>query len=360
MRASLNSRRRPALPLTQVLASLGRMEAALAAHNEKLDATLALLQRGQLKERPADLLDWADLEVGTDSPVGVGGFGNVYRAAWRGSTVAVKVVAEGAVLDGRTLNKIYREANLMASIPSHPNVVRYFGAVLQKPHYALVLEFCGLSPLHEGGLPIHSLAQLLAEPRAELAWAQRLRLVAGVAAGMEHLHSVRIGPNRRPVVHADLKAANVLLVPGGPFDAGLYIPKIADFGLSRIRGEATSLSKSRGAASAAASSGTLPFMAPELLAGGRPSEVSDVYAFAMVIYEVLARRSPFQDAGSAASIPKLVSGGTRPRLPLSVGQADAPEAVRPMVALMQRCWDGQPERRPAFAECSAMLLASLA
>ena len=108
----------------EVLASLDRMQSAIAKHNEKLDQTIALLQRGQLKQRPADLLDWADLAVDTEEPVGVGAFGNVYQARWRGSTVAVKVVAEGAVLDGRTINKIYREANLMASILNHPNVVR--------------------------------------------------------------------------------------------------------------------------------------------------------------------------------------------------------------------------------------------
>ena len=347
----------------ELLASLGRMEATLAQHNEKLDRTLSLLQRGQLRDRPADLLDWADLAVDEDSPVGVGAFGSVFQARWRGATVALKLVGKGVAVDPRTINKIYREANLMASITAHPNVVRYFGAVLQKPHYALVLEFCGVPPLWDGGLSIHSLAQLLAEPRAELPWTERLALVAGVAAGMEHLHAVRIGPNRRPVVHADLKAANVLLVPGGAFDSAKFIPKISDFGLSRIRGEATSMSKSVGQQSAAAASGTLAFMAPELLAGGRPSEATDVYSLGMVIYEVLTRRAPFQDA-SAGSIPKLVEAGTRPRLPLSVGQALEGEgglarAVQTMVALMQRCWDGDPESRGTFAECSTTLQASL-
>ena len=147
------------IAFAEVTASLGRMEAQLALHNEKLDRTLSLLQRGQLKERPDDLMDWADLDVKSDAPVGVGGFGAVYQATWRSSTVAVKLIGEGVALDARTVNKIYREANLMAAIPSHPNVVRYYGVVLQKPHYALVLEFCGLPPLWENGLSIHSLAQ---------------------------------------------------------------------------------------------------------------------------------------------------------------------------------------------------------
>ena len=44
---------------------------------------------------------------------------------------------------------------------------------------------------------------------------------------MEHLHAARVGPNRRPVIHGDLKAANVLLAPGGMMDRCRYVPKIA-------------------------------------------------------------------------------------------------------------------------------------
>ena len=52
-------------------------------------------------------------------------------------------------------------------------------------------------------------------------------LCYGVACGMEHLHGARVGPNGRPVIHGDLKAANVLLAPGGVMDACRFVPKIA-------------------------------------------------------------------------------------------------------------------------------------
>ena len=106
-------------------------------------------------------------------------------------------------LDQRALRKIYKEANIMSMIPQHPNVVRYFGTVLEKPNYALILEFCCVPAIWEGaasscalahllgasarcrqqqprgnesngrsytpcagGLPIYSLRQLLSEPKA--------------------------------------------------------------------------------------------------------------------------------------------------------------------------------------------------
>ena len=100
------------------------------------------------------------------------------------------------------------------------------------------------------------------------------------------------------------------MVPGGAFKRAMSIPKISDFGLSRFRGEATSMSRP---------SGTTPPPPPP---ARWPSEATDVYWLGMVIYEVLTRRAPFQDVSAGGSIPpKLVEAGTHPRLPLSVGQA---------------------------------------
>ena len=86
-----------------------------------------------------------------------------------------------------------------------------------------------------------------------------------------------MGPNGRPVVHGDLKAANVLLAPGGVMDPCRYIPKIADFGPSRISGAIT-MTSSAGTGASLRSAGTLAWMAPELLSGGRASEASGALA----------------------------------------------------------------------------------
>lgn len=255
----------------------------------------------------------------------------------------------------------------MSSIPPHPNVVRLFGCVLHRPHYALVMEFCGVPPARDGGDALHSLQQLLAEPRAELPWLERLSLATGIAAGMAHLHGARVGPNGRPVVHADLKSANVLLAqaPAG-FSRFRLVPKIADFGLSRLRGQVsttTAAGAAGGGAGLAASAGTRAWMAPELFRGARATEASgaraagspssplhpatrhppptpscrsflvqsraDVYAFGVVLFELLSRRLPFAEAEDPLAVPALVCEGRRPVLPLSVVRmGDAPGASR--------------------------------
>ena len=69
----------------------------------------------------------------------------------------------------------------------------------------------------------------------------------------------------------------MLLVPGGVMDPCRFIPKIADFGLSRIRGALT-ITSSAGTSAALRSAGTLAWMAPELLSGGRASEASGAAA----------------------------------------------------------------------------------
>lgn len=134
-------------------------------------------------------------------------------------------------------------------------------------------QFCGVQALHEDGDSIHSLQRLLSEPRADLPRPERISLARGIAAGMAHLHGASVGPNARPVIHADLKSANVLLSPTTPgFGTAQYVPKISDFGLSRLRGSVTATANSAGAPGGA--SGTLAWMAPELLGGGRPTEDS--------------------------------------------------------------------------------------
>ena len=64
------------------------------------------------------------------------------------------------------------------------------------------------------------------------------------------------------------------------------------------------------------------------MAGGRPSEAADIYAFSMTLYEMLARQAPFRDgAAQAATLPSLVRAGERPRLPMSVEAAATDEAT---------------------------------
>ena len=271
---------------------------------------LAKLTKGNLSqsERPHDLIDWADLDLDVKAPDGVlgqGAFGTVYRAGWNNHPVAVKMFNTVGVLDPASTKKLYLEANLMSMLPQHPNVVRYYGVVLQKPHYALIIELCGVPGPEPGDPDMHTLADVLSKRSYNLPWAERLVLASSIAAGMAHLHGARVGPAKRPVVHGDLKAANVLLTAAGYGGnvSSRFVPKIADFGLARIRGSmSTTFSSAKPGGN---SVGTLLWMAPEVMAGGGVGEASDVYSFGMVLFELLSRKLPFESAAEASLAPSF-------------------------------------------------------
>ena len=75
---------------------------------------------------------------------------------------------------------------------------------------------------------------------------------------------------------------------------------------------------------------------------------ADVYAFAMVVYEVLSRRSPFQDLDPAL-LPSVVREGKRPQLPMRpAARAMEDGALGKLVGLMEACWAAAPAARPMF------------
>jgi len=132
------------------------------------------------------------------------------------------------------------------------------------------------------------------------------------------------------VIHGDLKTKNILV------DSKFRV-KVADFGLSQKR--------------QVGASGTPYWMAPELLrreSGNTPS--SDVYAFGMILYETYSRKDPYEGEENPMDVLRLVSDPTvnkRPEVPSS-----CPPFVR---SLMADCLEGQPENRPDFQEIDLRL-----
>ncbi|KAI9024818.1 kinase-like domain-containing protein [Hyaloraphidium curvatum] len=147
---------------------------------------------------------------------------------------------------------------------------------------------------------------------------------------MAYLHSFK-------VLHGDLKCANIMIDHD--------IPKIADFGLAKVRSH-LSLTTTRGDRESGGSvSGTPPFMAPELWRGGKLRPPVDVYAFAMVCYEVTDEGGyPFEGLWMAA-VSEAVLRGDRPERPDSADDK--------MWALMERMWAQNAADRPTFVEVCA-------
>jgi CHASE2 domain-containing sensor protein/tRNA A-37 threonylcarbamoyl transferase component Bud32 len=226
--------------------------------------------------------------------LGAGAMGVVYSAIHESlhRRFAVKLLSRPKLAESNFRERFRVEAEALGAL-DHPGIVR-------------VTDF-GVDP-RGGGLP-HLVMEYLEGATLEercrgSAWPLEpaLALLERLADALDYAH-------RRGILHRDLKTTNVML---GRDARGDEVPRILDFGLARIGAlafdAATPHTASESAAAAAPSSltatgslvGTLPYMAPEILASGEASRASDLYAFGVLAYRVLTGALPFE--GEAAQV----------------------------------------------------------
>lgn len=278
--------------------------------------------RGGDLSLPPYVLRWSSVKLGVE--VGSGSFGVVWRGTLDDNEVAVKVLSAKS-LTKRVMREMNQEAFVMSTL-RHPNIIQFYGVVMERPHYALVTEFMA------GG----TLENLLQDDDIDLSWDARLRFARQVAVGVDHLHSRE--PPFGPIVHGDLKGANVLL----DRDSTDARAVICDFGMSKVR------SSSRGS-TLGGGSGTLQWSAPEVLhAGGHPTTASDIFSLGMTLLEIAIRDHPWSDAHDAIVL-AAVKEGRRPKVP-----DDVPGLYRTVIEM---CWAQDPAERPSSNEVVARLRA---
>jgi serine/threonine-protein kinase len=207
--------------------------------------------------------------------IGIGGSGAVYKADQiaLGRTVAVKLLNEELSSDSKMIRR-FREEATNASRLNHPNCVSIidYGQSTDGLLY-LAMEY----------VKGPTLTQLLVNENP-LAVDRVIDIVTQALAGIEEAHLAG-------VVHADLKADNIIL---DQRRAGIDTVKIVDFGIARlVTGVRDPDDRSI--------SGTPEYMAPEVISGAVPSFASDIYAVGIILYELLAYKTPFF-AGSTTEI----------------------------------------------------------
>ncbi|XP_021569321.1 receptor-interacting serine/threonine-protein kinase 2 isoform X2 [Carlito syrichta] len=146
-----------------------------------------------------------------------------------------------------------------------------------------------------------------------------------------------------PLLHHDLKTQNILL------DNEFHV-KIADFGLSKWR--MMSLSQSRSSKSAS-EGGTIIYMPPENYEPGQKSRASvkhDIYSYAVITWEVLSRKQPFEEVTNPLQIMYSVSQGHRPDTNEESLPCDIPHRAL-MISLIESGWAQNPDERPSFLKC---------
>jgi len=257
--------------------------------------------------------------------IGSGSFGVVYTADWNGTEVALKQMHNKS-LSASNVQEFSGEIRMMQGM-RHPNIVLFLGAVIQAPRLSIV---CELMPLGS----LHALLHGKTQNGVELATNGRLRrqMAQDCARGMSYLHS-----RSPPVVHHDLKPANLLV-------DSHWTLKVSDFGMSRLKHNTYLSSKSPG--------GTPEWMAPEVLRNDPTDERSDVYSFAVILWELITLKYPWEELSSPVQIVVQVAFlHRRPKLPTWL-PAEA-------VALLQQCWHKDPDERPAFSAILGALKAEM-
>lgn len=217
----------------------------------------------------------------------------MYRAVWKQIEVAVKKII-------LISNAAIREMETMKSV-KHRNIVAFLGACqISDKELWLVLELAVTS------LDRH-LKTLLPNEESSLDWAQQ------VGKGMRYLHFE--APEE--IIHGDLKSPNVLVYPGG-------LLKIGDFGSSKFKiGQQSSVTRV-----------TVEWTAPELFDSGKHSMESDVYAYGILLWEMVTHEIPYKQLSHQQILSK-VNKNERPIIPSSCN-----EFLR---NVMEECWDMEPK-----------------
>ncbi|KAI5433635.1 LysM domain receptor-like kinase 3 [Lathyrus oleraceus] len=191
-----------------------------------------------------------------DSKIGQGGFGTVYYAELRGKKTAIKKMKVQAT------REFLAELKVLTSV-HHWNLVHLIGYCVEGFLF-LVYEY-----MDNGNLSQH----LHNSEREPMSWSTRLQIALDVARGLEYIHDHSV-----PVyIHRDIKSDNILLNEN-------FTGKIADFGLTKLTDVASSTDNTIHVA------GTFGYMPPEN-AYGRISRKIDVYAFGVVLYQLISAKA---------------------------------------------------------------------
>ncbi|KOM51464.1 hypothetical protein LR48_Vigan09g012300 [Vigna angularis] len=284
---------------------------------------------------------YEELATATDNfslanKIGQGGFGSVYYAKLRGEKAAIKK------MDMQASKEFLAELKVLTRV-HHLNLVRLIGYSIEGSLF-LVYEY-----IENGNLSQHLRGSGSREP---LPWATRVQIALDSARGLEYIHEHTV-----PVyIHRDIKSANILIDKN-------FRGKVADFGLTKLT-EVGSSSLPTGRLV-----GTFGYMPPEYAQYGDVSPKVDVYAFGVVLYELISAKEAIVKTNDSVTDSK----GLVALFEGVLGQPDNTEdlcklvdprlgdnypvdSVRKMAQLAKACTQDNPQLRPSMRSIVVALM----
>ncbi|KAK4393225.1 Calcium/calmodulin-regulated receptor-like kinase, partial [Sesamum angolense] len=247
---------------------------------------------------------YKDIQKGTENfttILGQGSFGPVYKAKMSaGEVVAVKVLASNSKQGEK---EFQTEVSLLARL-HHRNLVNLVGYCIDKGNAY--------------------------DEEQILSWEDRLQIALDISHGIEYLHDGAVPP----VIHRDLKSANILL------DQSMRA-KVADFGLSKeevFDGHNSGLK------------GTYGYIDPVYISTNNFTTKSDVYSFGIILFELITAIHPHQN------LMEYVNDGVDEIIDTKIVGKCNLEEVRSLAKIAHRCLHKTPRRRPSIGEVSQAII----
>ena len=272
------------------------------------------------------VIEYGDLEF--NELMASGSTCKVYHGHYRNMEVAIKKLnTPNPTKKFRYIKEFKRELGVLISMPKHPNIVSLYGFCIYKEEIYLVFEYC------HG----HTLFDILyrKETKRQMSLKQKLQILCDIARSIQYLHELR-----PQMIHRDLKTLNILLDKKIEGKLLNFTAKISDFGLTRLYEANEEFLTKR--------MGTFHWMAPEVFENRPYSTKSDMYGFAIIMWEIFSEKTPYYQLEDPTQVIKFVFyKGGRPNLKDCRIPSDY---EKPIKNLIKRNWDNDPQIRQEFSE----------
>ncbi|CAL5390853.1 unnamed protein product [Camellia sinensis] len=275
---------------------------------------------------------------------GSGGFGKVYKGLIDGeeTTVAIKRLNS---MSKQGAHEFWTEIEMLSKL-RHNNLVSLIGYCEEGDEMILVYEY-----IENGTLADHLYKINTSGNICHISWEQRLNICIGVARGLDYLHT----STQQGVIHRDMKTTNILLDKA-------WVAKISDFGLCKM-----GITSDFGTHVSTDIKGTFGYLDPEYFMTRRLTKKSDVYAFGVVLFEVLCGRPAVnmrleeeqcslalwaQHCIKKKKLGQIIDPSMRDQI--------SPHCLKVFAKVANKCLNSNPNGRPTMADVVVSLECALA